>query len=69
MDYQKYNRLVGRVTQLAHKLKDLGANDEFRIAITNRLLDKLYSKGVISNKNGSLQEIEEKLCVSSFCRR
>lgn len=68
-DYQKYNRLLGGVTQLAHRLKKLPAEDPFRIAVTNRLLDKLYGKGLISNKHGSLEEIEAKLCVSSFCRR
>jgi len=66
-DYTSYNRICGMVTQLAAKLKTLPADDTFRIAMTEQLLQKLHDLGVI-NTTSSLQKAEQ-LTVSSICRR
>jgi hypothetical protein len=41
-DYTKYNDLSRRVRDLARKIKELDANDPFRIEATRTLLEKLY---------------------------
>src|SRR6476660_4514539 len=46
-DYIQYNRLVGRITQLCTKLKSLPQDSKVRILLTQKLLEKLYSKGII----------------------
>ncbi|SCM12314.1 U3 small nucleolar ribonucleoprotein protein IMP3, putative [Plasmodium chabaudi adami] len=66
-DYTKYNKICGYITKLVSKLRLLPENDEFRIKMTDELLDKLYEMGLINCKS-SLVECE-KLSVSSFCRR
>ena len=66
-DYDRYNRLVGRIHALAHRLKKLPPTDAFRIATSERLMEKLYSKGLV-RKADSLALAEE-VTVSSFCRR
>jgi len=66
-DYEKYNQLCGKVTQLVAKLKLLKPHDPARIQATQDLLHKLYEMGVIpTEKNLTLCE---KLPVSAFCRR
>ena len=40
-DYTKYNDLSRRVRELARQIKELDANDPFRIEATRTLLDKL----------------------------
>ena len=66
-DYYSYNRLVGMITKLSAKLKTLPAEDSFRIAMTDQLLEKLSNMGVI-NTEKSLQKADE-VTVSAFCRR
>ena len=66
-DYIKYNRLVGKIQELAHRLKRLPAEDEFRIRVTEKLLQKLYSKGLIPSVK-SLESCES-IGVATFCRR
>lgn len=66
-DYLKYNRLVGRVHELAHRLKKLPPNDEFRIKITEKLLQRLYAKGLIPEAKSL--ELCENIGVATFCRR
>jgi U3 small nucleolar ribonucleoprotein protein IMP3 len=66
-DYLKYNRLVGKLHELAHRLKKLPSNDDFRISITERLLQKLYSKGLIPSTKSL--ELCDDVGVATFCRR
>jgi U3 small nucleolar ribonucleoprotein protein IMP3 len=61
-----YNKLCGLIQQLAAKLKaSLGPDDPFCIAMTDKLLDKLYRMGLI-NTTKSLQKAEE-ISASAFC--
>mmetsp|Transcript_18305 Transcript_18305/g.25821 ORF Transcript_18305/g.25821 Transcript_18305/m.25821 type:complete len:182 (-) Transcript_18305:484-1029(-) len=66
-DYVAYNRLCGMVTKLASKLKTLKADDPFRIAMTDQLLQKLHDMGLLTTMK-SLQKAEE-ITSSAFCRR
>lgn len=66
-DYHKYNKLVGQMTKLATKLKELDADDPVRIKYTDYVLDKLYDMGLISTKRNL--ESAAKVTVSGFCRR
>mmetsp|Transcript_5409 Transcript_5409/g.11405 ORF Transcript_5409/g.11405 Transcript_5409/m.11405 type:complete len:182 (+) Transcript_5409:66-611(+) len=66
-DYHKYNKLVGRITQLATKLKALPKDDPVRIRRTDDLLNKLFDMGLLSVKTNLEQAA--KISVSSFCRR
>ena len=63
----QYNKIVGKITKLCSKLKQLDQTNDKRIKISELLLAKLYNLGVISNTS-SLVQIEN-LTVSSFCRR
>lgn len=62
-----YVKICGMVTKLSAKLKTLKADDPFRIAMTEQLIDKLYDIGIISTKK-SLQKAEE-ITASAICRR
>lgn len=66
-DYTRYNKICGLVTSLVSKLKILPSDDNFRMQITEQLLEKLYNLGLINSKQSL--EVCEKLPVSSFCRR
>jgi len=66
-DYVAYVKICGMVTKLSAKLKTLKADDPFRIAMTEQLIDKLYDIGIISTKK-SLQKAEE-ITASAICRR
>lgn len=66
-DYVKYNRLVGGITKLTARLKKMDPQSGFRVSLTEQLLEKLYSIGVISTKK-SLQ-VAASVTVSAFCRR
>lgn len=66
-DYHQYNKLCGRIKQLAEKIKDLDPSDKKRVESTDTLLEKLYEMGVIPLKR-SLEQCA-KITVSSFCRR
>ena len=50
-DYSRYNRIVGVITKLTHKLKQLPSSDKFRIKLTEQLLNKLYNIGLINAKD------------------
>ena len=66
-DYTKYNKIVGNITKLTAKLKELPQSDETRFQVGEQLLKRLYDMGII-NSTSSLSSVE-KLTVSSFCRR
>lgn len=65
-DYHTYNKVVGYITKLTTMLKALDARDPVRSEITDMLLDKLYSLGVIQTKR--LQSCD-KIAASTLCRR
>jgi U3 small nucleolar ribonucleoprotein protein IMP3 len=66
-DYGRYNKLAGSITSLVSMLRKLPANDGDRIKMTEMLLEKLHTMGLIA----STQSLD--LCVniptSAFCRR
>ena len=66
-DYVAYNRICGLVTKLTAKLKTLKADDPFRIAMTDQLLEKLHNMGILSTTK-SLQKADE-ITASAMCRR
>jgi U3 small nucleolar ribonucleoprotein protein IMP3 len=66
-DYHKYNKIAGLITKLTTKLTALKASDEVRMKVTNALLDKLYTMGLIDTKKSLVKA--EKLSASAFCRR
>ena len=66
-DYPKYNKIVGSITKLVSKLRDLPVGDELKNQLSEQLVQKLYNMG-ISSDTSSLASLE-KLTVSSFCRR
>ncbi|CAM9100194.1 unnamed protein product [Heterosigma akashiwo] len=66
-DYTKYNKICGHMWKLVAKLRALPPTDQFRIKMTEDLLEKLFNMGVINSKK-SLQLVE-KVNVSAFCRR
>lgn len=55
------------VTGLVAKIKQLPADDPFRVKATEQLLEKLHAMGVIPGRDNI--ENAEKLSVSAFCRR
>eukprot|EP00741_Cyanophora_paradoxa_P010181 tig00020510_g9856.t1 len=66
-DYIKYNKIVGMITHLVAELRKMDPTDAYRIDMTERLLEKLYSMGVIATKKGL--SLCDKLAASAFCRR
>lgn len=48
-------------------LKQLPPTSEVRVKMTERLLDKLFEMGLITNRTSLV--VVEKLSASSFCRR
>eukprot|EP00428_Durinskia_dybowskii_P043404 CAMPEP_0170281678 /NCGR_PEP_ID=MMETSP0116_2-20130129/40859_1 /TAXON_ID=400756 /ORGANISM="Durinskia baltica, Strain CSIRO CS-38" /LENGTH=191 /DNA_ID=CAMNT_0010533021 /DNA_START=76 /DNA_END=648 /DNA_ORIENTATION=- len=66
-DYTKYNKLAGLITKLVAQLRKLKPDDPDRVKMTQILLDKLYSMGLIPNPQ-SLEDCH-KIPSSSFCRR
>lgn len=66
-DYMKYNKIVGIVTKLVSKLRNLPKEDQVRQQLSVSLLEKLFTMGLI-NKESTLTGAE-KLTVSAFCRR
>jgi len=66
-DYTKYNKIAGLVTKLCAQLRKLKADDQDRIKMTQVLLEKLYSMGLIQNPQ-SLEDCHQ-LSASTFCRR
>ncbi len=66
-DYIKYNKMVGHITKLVGKLKNLATEDPVRHQVSVQLLQKLHNMGIINNTS-SLSAVE-KLAASAFCRR
>ncbi|XP_042353558.1 U3 small nucleolar ribonucleoprotein protein IMP3 [Plectropomus leopardus] len=66
-DYTKYNKLSRNIRDLAQKIRDLDEKDGFRAQSTHRLLEKLYSIGLLPTKQNL--SLTEKVTASSFCRR
>lgn len=64
--YKRYNRLAGVITKLTTKLAHLNPRDPYRTKMTDALLEKLYSLGLITAKK-SLSQCD-KITVSAFCR-
>ena len=55
------------VKKLAGKLEKLDSNDEYRIKVTQQLLEKLYNMGVITSKKSL--SVCDSITASAFCRR
>uniref|UniRef100_A0A3B3CC26 U3 small nucleolar ribonucleoprotein protein IMP3 n=1 Tax=Oryzias melastigma TaxID=30732 RepID=A0A3B3CC26_ORYME len=66
-DYTKYNKLSRNIRDLAQKIRDLDEKDGFRAQSSHRLLEKLYSVGLIPTRQNL--SLTEKVTASSFCRR
>ncbi len=66
-DYVKYNKICGQITRLANKLQKLAPDNDFRIKMTELLLDKLFFMGLITTKRSLAKCI--KLPASALCRR
>jgi U3 small nucleolar ribonucleoprotein protein IMP3 len=66
-DYEKYNKIVGALRKLANMIAQLDVKDPFRDQMTEQVLEKCYSMGLIPTKKGLAQV--EKLTVSAMCRR
>ena len=65
-DYHTYNKIVGFITKITTQLKALDAHDPVRIEMTDLLLDKLHSLGIIQNKRLLACD---KIAASTLCRR
>jgi U3 small nucleolar ribonucleoprotein protein IMP3 len=65
-DYAVYHRIVSKIRNLAEGLARLKETEEVKVAITKKLIGKLYSIGIIGNKR--LMDCT-KVTVSSFCER
>uniref|UniRef100_A0A8C5G093 Small ribosomal subunit protein uS4 N-terminal domain-containing protein n=1 Tax=Gouania willdenowi TaxID=441366 RepID=A0A8C5G093_GOUWI len=66
-DYTKYNKLSRNIRDVAQKILDLDEKDGFRAQSTHRLLEKLYSMGLIPTRQNLA--LTEKVTASCFCRR
>ncbi len=66
-DYIKYNKIVGYVTKLVAKLRDMPQEDPLRIQMSEQLLQKLYNMGLVLTTSNLT--VAEKLTVSAFCKR
>ncbi|BES95230.1 unnamed protein product [Nesidiocoris tenuis] len=66
-DYAKYNQLAKEIRKLAFLIKSLDSNSIFRANASARLLEKVYSLGLISAKwdLGLCSSVD----ATSFCRR
>jgi len=71
-DYTSYNRLCGQLRQLAHRLSLLPPESSFRRKQEELMLEKLFDMGIVGTGGGGkgkLSDVENKVTVSSFCRR
>ncbi|KAF9795557.1 hypothetical protein SFRURICE_004929 [Spodoptera frugiperda] len=66
-DYTKYNKLSREIRELANKIKDLDASNEFRTESSAQLLEKLYQMGLIPTRWDLA--LATNVSASSFCRR
>lgn len=62
-----YSKIVGHITKLVSKLKELPQQDSTRMKISEQLVKKAYDMGLIQNINSLLPL--ESLSVSALCRR
>ena len=58
---------MGQITKLVAKLKTVQQNDDYRVAKTEQLSNKLYEMGLVNTKQGLAPC--EKVTVSAFARR
>jgi U3 small nucleolar ribonucleoprotein protein IMP3 len=65
-EYAVYHRIASKIRSLAEALVRLKDTEEVKVAVGRKLISKLYSAGVISNKR--LIDCS-KVTVSSFCER
>ncbi|XP_047360765.1 U3 small nucleolar ribonucleoprotein protein IMP3 [Vespa velutina] len=66
-DYTKYNKLSRQIRELGEKIKELDADNPFRIEQSALLLEKLYMIGLISTKWDL--SLTQRVSASSFCKR
>lgn len=66
-DYVTYNKIARKVRDFARKIKDLDPEMPFRIEFSAKLIEEMYSLGVIPMKTSL--ELVDKITASSFCRR
>eukprot|EP00835_Amoeboradix_gromovi_P006541 NODE_790_length_4224_cov_0.400727.p2 type:complete len:179 gc:universal NODE_790_length_4224_cov_0.400727:508-1044(+) len=66
-EYILYNKLIGEMKKVAHKISTLDREDPFRLYMTMRILKKLHALGLINNLEG-LSQVEH-LTVSSVAKR
>jgi U3 small nucleolar ribonucleoprotein protein IMP3 len=66
-DYVQYNKVCGMITKLAAKLQKLAPDNDFRIKMTEVLLEKLFFMGLIPTKKSLTKCI--KLPAAALCRR
>lgn len=67
MECIRYNKLAGKIKELANRISLLDPRDPFRAEQEKALLDKLYSMGLITST--SKFSDCNKITVSAFCRR
>ncbi|KAM0802724.1 hypothetical protein BDR22DRAFT_929253 [Usnea florida] len=67
-DYTKYNRICGRLRQLAHALAALPPTSRTRLNLESQMLDKLHAIGILSTTTKP-SDLERKISVSRFARR
>lgn len=69
--YTLYNKLCGKIRQLAYKISLLDPNKPddavFRLSMEKKLIEKIWSMGFITKK-GNLSSLE-KISVAAICRR
>ena len=66
---QAYNRIVGAVRKLISRIKRLPADDPVRIDITEQLVRRLYSLGIITRDSNSTLAEAERITASAIARR
>eukprot|EP01125_Pyxidicula_operculata_P021035 TRINITY_DN795_c0_g1_i1.p1 TRINITY_DN795_c0_g1~~TRINITY_DN795_c0_g1_i1.p1 ORF type:complete len:183 (-),score=15.52 TRINITY_DN795_c0_g1_i1:44-592(-) len=66
-DYLKYQKICMMMKKLAFKLSQMSSMDPYRIAMTDQLLEKAYSTGIVPVKK-NLSQISN-ITASAFCRR
>lgn len=64
---RRYNKLSREIRELANKIKDLDATNEFRTEASAQLLEKLYQMGLIPTRWDLA--LAANVSASAFCRR
>ena len=65
-EYHNYNRLVGKIQHFTNFIRQMSPDNEVRIELTNKFVDRVYKLGLIDVP--TLSECE-KINVSSICKR